>query len=55
MATMTYAIAMAAAADHGNRLMKAGGRKAWSAGDYGRACAELERPLKLTPPKQDDA
>ena len=49
MTTMTHKIAMAAAQDYGNRLMKKGGRKTWSAGDYRRACAELARLLKLIP------
>ncbi len=50
MAPMTYKIAMAAAHDFGNKLMKQGGRKVWSVGDYRRACAELDRLLKLVPP-----
>ncbi len=28
-------------------MMKQGNRTVWSAGDYRRACAELERLLKL--------
>jgi hypothetical protein len=46
---MTYKIAMAAAQDAGNRAMRAGGRKVWSAGDYRKACDELERLLALVP------
>jgi hypothetical protein len=50
--TLSYKLAMAAAQDYGNRLMKRGGRKAWSVGDYRRACAELERLLKLVEAEQ---
>lgn len=47
---MTYKLAMAAAQDAGNRAMRAGGRKVWSAGDYRKACKEFERlwPRNLT-------
>jgi hypothetical protein len=40
---MTYRLACAAAQDAGDRAMRKGGRKVWSAGDYRRACEELER------------
>lgn len=40
---MTHKIAFAAAQDAGNRAMKKGGRKVWSAGDYRKACQEFER------------
>jgi hypothetical protein len=49
MQQMTYAIAMAAARDAGNRAMWAGNRTVWSVGDYRKACVELERLLKLIP------
>ena len=41
--TMTYALAMAAAHDAGNRSMKAGRRTVWALKDYNAACAEFER------------
>ena len=44
---MTKEIARAAAMDAGNRAMRAGGRKAWSAEDYNVACEEFERLLLL--------
>lgn len=40
---MTYAIAMAAARDAGNRSMREGGRTKWSRKDYGVASATFNR------------
>ena len=40
---MTYELARAAAADHANRLMYKGGRKAWNEDDYNACCDEFSR------------
>ncbi len=40
---MTHKIAFTAAQDAGNRAMRKEGRKAWSAGDYRKACEEFAR------------
>ena len=59
MLTMTYKLAFAAAQDAGNRAMRVGGRKVWSAGDYRKACEEFERlwpsPDAPRPATADDA
>jgi len=38
--TLTKAVAYASGADAGNRSMRAGGRSAWSLGDYNHAAQE---------------
>jgi hypothetical protein len=42
-ATVTYAIAHAAAWDAGNRSMRNGGRTAWNADDYAACWAEFNQ------------
>ena len=54
MGTMTRQIAFAAARDAGNRAMRQGGRKVWSAGDYRKACEELDRLLALVEPQKSE-
>lgn len=41
--TMTYAIAMAASRDAGDRSMRAAGRQWWNEDDYNAACDEFAR------------
>jgi hypothetical protein len=50
--TMTRQLAHAAATDHANRRMRAGGRTAWDVDDYNAAVAEFNRlwPLEAEYP-----
>jgi hypothetical protein len=40
---MTYALAMAAAQDAGNRHMRAAGRSKWAVADWNHACETFTR------------
>jgi hypothetical protein len=46
---ITYAIAMAAGQDAGNRSMRASGRTSWNEDDWNAAAAETERLMALIP------
>ena len=47
--TLTYDLAHAASRDAGNRAMRAGQRRAWSADDYNAACRAFDRLIPLLP------